>query len=335
MTQPLSADWHVPPESQAPVHPPETPVTPNTAPLPLQGYDPASDLDHGFRHSGWAHDRDRIYRALMRSPTAQSRRIAFRRCGAAFLILRHREDPQRFKLVPQHCHDRLCVPCGAERRATIQANLAKLVNDEPHRFLTLTIRHDQEPLEYLVKRLYRCFRRLRQRAIWKDRVDGGAAFLEISYTPEHDTWHPHLHILLQGRYVPKADLAQAWLDVTGDSKNVDIRIIHSKRHVIAYVTKYATKPLPPPVLHCYWLLEEAIPVLAGRRTILTFGRWSRWRVLEKPTDDAWELYDDLDHVRYLADCYDPFAANVIAMLCTAHPATGEFYVWTDDIPPDQ
>lgn len=329
MTPPLDPTWVPAPKSEARLDPPETPVVSNTALLDRLSADPASHLDHGFRHNGWHRDRERIYRAIMRSPTSQTRRKAFRRCGLDYLILRHRTDSQRFKIVPQHCHDRLCVPCGGDRRATIQANLAKLISDEPHRFLTLTIRHGPESLEYLVKRLYRCFRRLRQKALWKDRVDGGAAFLEITYTAEHDTWHPHLHVLLQGRYIPKADLGQAWLDVTGDSRNVDIRIVRSKRQVIAYITKYATKPLPPPVLRCYWLLEEAIPVLAGRRTVLTFGSWSRWQVLKKPTDDAWELYDDLDHVQYLAACDDPMARNVVAMLPSAHPHTGEFYVWND------
>lgn len=334
MTPPLSAKWGIPPESETRLDPTETPVTSKPAPLPDDWCDPARDMDHGFRHQGWARDRERIYRVLAWSTISHSRKAAFRKCGSNHLILRHREDQQRFKIVPQHCHDRLCVPCGADRRATIQANLNSLVSEREHRFLTLTIRHAHETLEYLVHRLYRCFRRLRQKSLWRDRVDGGAAFLEISYTVETDTWHPHLHVLLDGRYIPKADLQQAWLDVTGDSKNADIRIVRSKRQVISYITKYATKPLPTPVIRMEWLLHEAIPVLAGRRTILTFGTWSRWQILKKPTDDLWELYDDLDHVRYLADCYDPFAKNLVAMLCTAHPATGEFYVWSEELPPD-
>lgn len=311
----------------------ETPVTPDLPSAFPKDCPPPDPLSTNFRHSGWAPDRRRIYDAMLDLRLPYARRAAFAACGTSHWILRHRDDPEQFKLAADHCHDRFCVPCAASRRATVRRNLTDRLIDEPHRFLTLTIRHASEPLATLLHRLYTGFRRLRGQSLWKNRVDGGVAFLELTYDADRRAWNPHLHCMLEGRYIDLRDLSQAWLAATGDSQNVNIRYIRTPHTAIAYITKYATKPIPGSILRDPTALPEAIRVLTGRRTVITFGRWRSWRLLHETPDKHWEFFDHLNAVRDRATRDDPLCRNIVDMLDTADPVTGEFSVLVDQLPP--
>lgn len=318
---------------RAHLDPQETPVEPIPSPPPVETA-PAPDgpLDN-FRHSGWSNHRRRIWDSMLRVGVEPARRCAFAHCGTDAWILRNKADPELFRVVPDHCHDRSCVPCAGHRQAVIRRNLLDKIADRPHRFLTLTIRHDQEPLRVLIARLYSGFRRLRQRVLWEERVDGGVAFLELTYDATRGSWNPHLHAVLDGKYFDLQDLRTLWLSCTGDSHNIKIKLIRRKPDAVWYVTKYATKPLPPSVVEDPDALDEALRVLKGRRTVLCFGTWRRWRLLADPPDEAWELYDHLAAVQAnVLD--DPLCENILAMLCTADPSTGEFYVHVESPEPE-
>lgn len=341
----------------ASLDPLETPVEPLLTSAFWDDAPALYELRDVFRHSGWRRQRQLIFdafldltrsgyrieiagdrpRAYVYQPnTVPFHRIeAFRTCGTGFWILRHTDDPARFRIVPSHCHDRWCTPCSAARRNTIRKNLDRLVSTRPHRFLTLTIRHHEEPLSELIRRLYAGFRRLRQRQLWRDRVDGGVAFLEVSFNPETRSWHPHLHCVLEGSYVHRPDLTRAWLEVTGDSHAVDIRIVRNRSRIIDYISKYSTKPIPASAVDDPAALREAIATLTGRRFLIQFGAWRRWKLLDLQTDENWTLYCHEADLPYLATSDDPLAENVLAMLPTADPFTGEFVVILDGVPPDQ
>lgn len=334
----------------------ETPVEPSSAPALWDDAPALYELRDVFRHSGWRRQRQLIFDAFLDltrsdyrievsadSPRAYTFRPAvmqfsriesFRTCGTGSWILRHANDATRFRIVPDHCHDRWCIPCATARRNTIRKNLDRLISVQPHRFLTLTIRHHEEPLSELLRRLYSGFRRLRQRQLWKDRVGGGVAFLEIGFNSETRSWHPHLHCVLEGNYIHRPDLTQAWLEVTGDSRAVDIKIVRNRSHVVDYVSKYATKPIPPAAVEDAAALREAVGALTGRRFLIQFGTWKRWKLLDAKTDQDWTLYCHEDDLRYLATSDDPLAENVLAMLSAADPFTGEFVVLLDGVPPD-
>lgn len=322
-----------PPNSNSHLDTLETPVGDKTGSI-FPDYIPDSlDLRDGFRHSGWTWRRQKVLDALKRTQASYERTRAFCTCGAYFWILRHKKDLERFKTVPDHCHDRFCVPCAAARRATIRDNLAKHLLDQPYRLLTLTVRSNAQPLADLLDHLYRSFRRLRQKTLWKERVRGGVAFLEITYNARTGGWHPHLHCILEGLYIPRPALSELWLHCTRDSCNLDLKLIRSTRGVLAYVMGDATKPIPTSVHSIPYVLDEAITTLAGRRLIVCFGRWRAWKLLADDTEKDWELYahqNDL-HTRFQPD--DLLAINVAAMLSTADPVTGEFFVLTDADPP--
>jgi len=325
--------YHLPPPFTH-LDPPETPVGQQTVSISFNDPPDPTTLQATFRHSGWARQREQVHAALERTQAPWERRAAFAHCGCYFWIMRHKIDPVRFKVIPDHCRDRFCIPCGLARQATIRDNLAKHLLPEPHRFLTLTIRSTGEPLAQLIDHLYRSFRRLRQRPLWKRRVRGGAAFLEMTYNADTGGWHPHLHCILEGLFIDRRHLTELWKESTRDSCNLSLMYVRSTKSIIHYVSKYATKPLPASLMEVPELVDEAVLALAGRRLLLPFGRWARWKLLADDTDHQWTLYAHQNDIytRFLND--DDFHLLVAEAALHPDPQTGEFTVLTDADPPD-
>lgn len=111
---------------------------------------------------------------------------------------------------------------------------------------TLTLRSTSAPLKQQIDRLWQCFRRLRQRGIWKKAVAGSIAVLEVTYNVATDRWHPHLHVILDSAYIEVGFLSRAWLSVTLTSRIVDIRAVRSFSDVAKYLTKYLLKAVDLP-----------------------------------------------------------------------------------------
>lgn len=169
------------------------------------------------------------------------------------------------------CRDRLCSTCSASRARQVQARaMAATARADHLRFLTLTMAHSNTPLIDQVKRLYACFQRLRRRPEWKTHVRGGMAVLEVKLSERDGLWHPHLHVLLDGIFWHKPEIARLWHEVTGDSMIVDIRAVYSRKEAAGYVAKYGAKP--PRVEE--WPLDRIAEYAAAihrRRMVLTFG----------------------------------------------------------------
>ena len=180
-----------------------------------------------------------------------------------------------------------------------------------HRFITLTIRHSKERLEDLLTKLLHSFKELRRTRLWKKKVDGGCAFLEIKYS---NGWHPHLHLITVGDYLPHDELAKEWLRITKDSSVVDIRLIRDPATTARYVAKYASKPLSRELIFQPRLLREAIRTLPGRKLLWTFGSWRGWRIHEEKDETVWLTVGPLDVWLKLADAGDAEALKIIGKL---------------------
>lgn len=297
--------------------------------------DPETGLVDTFRHSGWATRRRAILDALHHAQQSCGRIARFKRCGADRWIVRNRVNVDVFKIVTAKCHDRLCSPCIIDRQAVLRRNLHHRLADQRYRLLTLTLRHDRDPLRPLFNKLYTAFRKLRQTSIWRDRVDGGCSIFELTYNGHGHGWHPHIHCILDGRYIDVTLLRRHWLSITGDSNGVDLSIIRNKRTAVDYVSKYATKAMPAAVFRDRGILTEAIDVLARRRLIVAFGTWRNWRLMEDPRDKDWESFDSIDGLRFRARQGDELASRILAMIPTADPQTAEFVVDLDLPPPEE
>lgn len=301
----------VPPPSSAFLDPPESSVTEFPHGIALDDID--REIGSAWRHSGWQATRKRVRQALLASVASVSRIAAFESCGDAAYVLRDSDDPGRYRIVGSGCRDRFCLPCQRERSRVIATNIVEYLDGAPVRFATLTLRHSTAALTHSLDRLLTSFRALRRSPTWRRHVTGGLACLEITRGRDNK-WHPHLHVLIQGRYLPHSELRSAWFAATGDSTIVDIRMARGDAEVVRYVAKYSAKPYDSTISRDFHLLLEMINALSHRKTIITFGAWRDLRTTSVASDHAWEYVCTLRELVQRAADRDAAAVSILASL---------------------
>ena len=295
------------------VHPPET------IRQPIADADRTGDLTTDersvcFRHSGWEPVRNRVHIAMLATGQSDNRVRAFSECGSHAWVAWSKSDPSKFCVTSDKCHDRFCVPCSNEQAARVARGLAAFAAKRTIRFATLTLKTNGEPLRDSLDRLAAAFRRLRSREYWKQHVTGGAAFLEVTWNEEKQRWHPHLHILLEGRYMEHTLLRDEWHAATGDSWIVHIQALKKHEHGIAYVSKYASKGFDSSILKSPAVLGEAMLALAGRRLMTCFKSWRGFKLVDKENPQDWEPLAPLAQIRTHAQDGDPWAIRLLEHL---------------------
>lgn len=256
----------------------------------------ASGVGPAFRHSGWSNTRERVVAALVSAAVPSGRLAAFKRCGHRAYVLQSLTNPERFKIASSKCKDRFCKPCARERARGVARKLLEHVDKRELRFLTLTLKTQSPDLKTELDRLYSSFQLLRRRAFWKRHVTGGAAMLEVKWNEKSSRWHPHLHVLVEGRYIPHTHLVKEWQAVTGDSFIVDIRAVKDNAKVTQYICKYATDPIDRSIGRDHDRLVQAIHAFKGRKTCLTFGTWRGVDLTDPDDDDGWRHLMTLDQL---------------------------------------
>lgn len=249
-----------------------------------------------FRHSGWTHDRKQVRAAIAAGGGRIDRLIRWDACGSNRWLVRSKSQPDVYEVHADLCRDRFCKPCASARSRTIAGNLAEKMASRRHRLITLTIRSEQEPLADLLNLLYDSFRTLRRTELWRQRIQGGACFLEIKYNVDLDRWHPHLHIIAEGHYIEVGHLALEWQRITVHSCIVDVRMIRTHEKAIRYVSKYASKPLSRSYVDDHNRLCEAVTALTGRRLCMTFGLWRGWKLLKETKSGPWQYIASMKDV---------------------------------------
>jgi hypothetical protein len=253
-------------------------------------------------------DRDRVRRVLEERWSSRSVMRSFELCGRFATVQEAQDGSKRYRVRSMRCKNRFCPACGVERaRMVAQAVGAKCAGDLV-RFVTLTVRHKDEPLNVLLKKLLDSFKRLRRTPEWMRAVKGGIGFVEVKYGTG---WHPHLHLLVTGWYLPHEELSRAWLRCTKDSTIVDIRAVKDRKEVVYYVAKYAGKPLAHEVVREHDRLTEVIEVLSKRKLVFTFGAWRGWRVKDEEKKCTWVDVAPLHVVMDRAELGDPEALRIL------------------------
>lgn len=196
-------------------------------------------------------------------------------------------------VVPGFCRQRMCPTCQHRRgrSLTLRIAAAAAVMNAP-RFITLTVRSCTDSLKHQLDRLYAWFRDLRRRDFWKAHVTGGVAVAEVTYNSQTGEWHPHLHIIVDGQFLPQAALANEWSDVNGGSPIVDIRAVYDRRNAAQYIAGYVAKPhavagWPPAAIN------EFAYALHGRRMLIAFGTSHRIKVPEDECETRPEIVEPL------------------------------------------
>lgn len=153
---------------------------------------------------------------------------------------------------------------------------------QTRRFVTLTIKQlAGESLSDAIARLRGSYKTLTRRSFWREHVTGGFYAVEIGYNVKTGCWHPHMHLVVSGSYMPQAALADEWEAITGNSRIVDVRAINDPKRAGRYVAKYVLKPYMLCEIPSHRLAEFARTV-AGMRLYQTFGDQHRQKLKEKP-----------------------------------------------------
>lgn len=164
------------------------------------------------------------------------------------------------------CQRRLCAMCNWRKSIKVFTSVSKVMDviegDNPDIqpvFLTLTQQNCAfDDLDAEIKRIFEGFRRLTNNRVVKEQVVGWFRALEITYSKNTDTWHPHIHVILlfnkdyfskkNKRYINQVEWVRLWqLSMRLDyAPNVDVRAVRpgkdgSKRKAIAEVAKYPLK----------------------------------------------------------------------------------------------
>lgn len=262
-----------------------------------------------FRHAieAWTDMRQTVSVAIL--PTGHAER--FLRCGTNAWLQRS-PSTGKVRVCSNTCKLRWCPACRREHAARSRRSLTRTLESAPKdawKFLTLTVKHSNDSLGDQVKHLRTSFRRMRQRKLWKSHYEYGVAVLEISFNASTECWHPHLHVLLRGTYVPQKDLSREWLTCTRGSPIVDIRVVRDPRQAVHYVTKYLTKPPSPAITTDPLVFSEYANALHGMRLIAKFGNMPE---VEDETEDEeyptdWEpiapLHEAIQRARHGDEFY--------------------------------
>jgi len=183
------------------------------------------------------------------------------------------------------CRLRWCPLCAYAKSRAVSSNVSdwcKTRNDL--RFLTLTLKHSSSPLRSQIDYLYSCFRRLRKHKQFKPFCRGGIWFFQCKYIEDSGQWHPHLHILIAGKFIPQEWLSKLWCHITKGSSVVDIRAVKNSGAVADYVARYVSTPAKLSSLTLP-LRVELFETFHGRRLCGTFGVAKKVRLSRKPSSD--------------------------------------------------
>ncbi len=209
---------------------------------------------------------------LLRFPAKSIRR--FESCCERAFVLRNTLN-NRVRLTLETCGSRHCPKCGRKYRSTIAdriSNTIGRVRPNVWRFITLTLGHSDKSLSDQLDHLQNSFRRLRQTSLWQSTQLKGYGIMEVTFNHSSERWHPHLHILSRGNYLPQRSLTAQWLKCSGGSSITDIRKVSSSPRAAQYVAKYLGKL--PNLLKCKSpgaRSVEFLSALRNRKMLIPWG----------------------------------------------------------------
>lgn len=202
-------------------------------------------------------------------------------------------------LILGRCRDRLCPLCSVFRGREGSLRVTELIKKmNAPRFLTLTLRETTADLKSLLDRLFSCFKELRRTKEWKRHVTGGLYSFETTFRPDRGTWHPHLHLIIDGDFFPHKLIKALWARVTGDSDIVWIEPVHDAQAQGRYLAQYINTP---PELRTWGpeTIAEYASAVHGRRLLHTFGALHGDNPDAAPDDDSFRQSEPLVGVRTL------------------------------------
>ncbi|KKM98862.1 hypothetical protein LCGC14_1153570 [marine sediment metagenome] len=284
------------------VHTEETPVVRRLA----QSY---QDHRANFDAQAWRDSGELYYRVDSVLETKYLEK--WNHCRDYAWFVRHK-DSGEVKVFSSACRLRWCSLCSAARRGWITHQVAEWIKEAHYpKFLTLTLKHSNAPLVHQVKSLYDYFRKFRQCAPMKKGAKGGIWFFQLKRSKESGQWHPHIHCVVEGAYMPQKLLSKVWERITLGSKIVHIKPIRDFEKSAKEVARYASSPadLTTNAKSDYVEIFEA---MNHRRSCGTWGT-ARTVSLRQPKAEETDKWENIGSwtIMYASQNRDPAAAMII------------------------
>lgn len=140
------------------------------------------------------------------------------------------------------------------------------------KLLTLTIDDTPgESLESASRRILEAFKRLRRRKGFKEKIRGGVRSFEVTLNEENDSWHVHLHVLMDADYWTQDELLGLWRKCLASGDKKGGARIEVSRSGIDEVVKYTVKGIEAAEKWPKEKLKEFLYWAGGRRMTQCFG----------------------------------------------------------------
>lgn len=141
------------------------------------------------------------------------------------------------------CHLRWCYICSTARRAYISQSISTWIKAGRYRkFMTLTLKHSDDSLASQIDKIYSSFQKLKKTKLFKSKVNAGVWFFQVKRSKQSGQWHPHIHCVVSGKYLPRRQLSDKWFQITKDSMVADIRMVKDADKAANEVARYASAP---------------------------------------------------------------------------------------------
>jgi len=208
-------------------------------------------------------------------------------------------------LVKHRCNSKWCLSCFNDWYYETRRRLFRVVNrmaDNRGRSpKTIVLTLPNVPFGGLkagLSNLKKCFAMLQRRKIWRDNVSGGVAGLGLTINDKTKTWHIHLHVLVESRYICRSRLSDVWSKITGGAWNVSIQKVTNKEGIVREIikgTKGDMRQLREAFAVDSLLFDEAVLALHNRKWVWPFGNVIK----------DFGVEDDLSHA-VCPHCESPF-----------------------------
>jgi len=186
------------------------------------------------------------------------------------------------RVLARSCHLRFCPICNRAKENIIRRNVSDWLKKQKYpKFLTLTMKNTTDDLRSEIDRLYDCFKQLRRLKLFKKQVGSGIWFFQITRSKDHQSWHPHLHCLITGKFLPIGRLRRDWERITGDSFICNIKMIKDQDKATCEVARYAARSCNILTLTIDEIFELDM-ALRRRRICGTWGSAHKQRLTSPP-----------------------------------------------------
>lgn len=229
-------------------------------------------------------------------------------CRTNAWFIRHSTTGE-VRIASNSCKLRWCPLCQQARQNYIAQQVSKWFYrvDYP-KLLTVTLRHTSSPLKSQVDFLYKCFQKFRKRKFITKRLRGGVWFFQVKKSKDGNTWHPHIHALIDADFMERKKLSQLWAEITGGSTVIDIRGIFDTEKCVKHNARYCATPASLVDL-APWERYELHDCFNKRRLVGCFGTAKHISLRpKKPVDSeswlsvgSWSYVVSLSGEDYRAD----------------------------------